>query len=129
MQTVALSDSEISDAHRQIWHCVRSAQTIAHHTAHSGALTRKVDEAARAYLKVAGYDSYFTHRLGHGETFLQSAEIPEMIILGIGLEVHERPYLRGGSNDVIKSGHAFSNEPGIYIEGKVRASLRLRIPH
>lgn len=39
--------------------------------------------------------------------------------LGIGLEVHEEPYLRGGSNSVIKSSHTFSNEPGIYIEGEV----------
>lgn len=39
--------------------------------------------------------------------------------LGIGLEVHEGPYLRGGTDDVIKSGHTFSNEPGVYIEGKV----------
>jgi Xaa-Pro aminopeptidase len=36
---------------------------------------------------------------------------------GIGLEVHERQYLRGGS-DVINNGHKFSNEPGVYIEGK-----------
>lgn len=44
--------------------------------------------------------------------------IPENI-LGIGLEVHEAPYLRGGSNDVIETGHSFSDEPGVYIEGKV----------
>ena len=40
--------------------------------------------------------------------------------LGIGLEGHESPYLRGGSDDVILSGHTFSNEPGVYIEEKVR---------
>ncbi len=43
------------------------------------------------------------------------------MLTGIGLEVHESPYLRGGSDDIILSGHAFSNEPGIYIEGKVRS--------
>ena len=41
------------------------------------------------------------------------------LFLGIGLEGHESPYLRGGSNDIIEIGHTFSNEPGIYIEGEV----------
>lgn len=35
------------------------------------------------------------------------------------MEVHEQPYLRGGSRDIIQTGHAFSDEPGVYIEGKV----------
>lgn len=39
--------------------------------------------------------------------------------IGIGLEVHEAPYLRGGSLDVIQTGHTFSDEPGVYMEGKV----------
>ena len=39
---------------------------------------------------------------------------------GIGLETHESPYLRGGSDDVLLTGHTFSDEPGIYIEGEVR---------
>lgn len=43
---------------------------------------------------------------------------------GIGLETHESPYLRGGSNDIILVGHTFSDEPGIYIEGKVRTMTR-----
>ena len=38
---------------------------------------------------------------------------------GIGLEVHEDPYLRGGNDLIIKTGHTFSDEPGVYIEGKV----------
>ena len=42
---------------------------------------------------------------------------------GIGLEVHEQPYLRGGSEDVIEIGHTFSDEPGVYIEGKVGVRL------
>jgi len=36
---------------------------------------------------------------------------------GIGLETHESPYLRSGSDDIIETGHTFSDEPG-YIEGR-----------
>jgi hypothetical protein len=43
-----------------------------------------------------------------------------LISAGIGLEEHEEPYLRGGSRDIIQTGHTFSNEPGIYIEDSVR---------
>ncbi|TFK76598.1 Creatinase/aminopeptidase [Pluteus cervinus] len=106
-RTVALSQSEIPDDHLKIWYHVHDAQSIALETARRGILTRSVDEAARYSLRVAGYDSYFTHRLGHG----------------IGLEVHEQPYLRGGSEDTIEIGHTFSDEPGVYIEGKVGVRL------
>jgi Xaa-Pro aminopeptidase len=68
-QTIALPDSEIPADHLRIWSHVRSAQAIALHTARQGTLTCDVDEAARSYLKKAGYASWFTHRLGHGETF------------------------------------------------------------
>ncbi|GLB35093.1 putative peptidase M24B family protein [Lyophyllum shimeji] len=106
-RTVALPDSKIAAEHRHIWNLVHSAQTTALRVARQGILTRKVDEAARSFLAAEGYASYFTHRLGHG----------------IGLEVHEGPYLRGGSNTIIKRGHTFSDEPGIYIEGKIGVRL------
>ena len=35
--------------------------------------------------------------------------------------MHESPYLRGGTDDIILTGHTFSDEPGIYIEGKVNS--------
>lgn len=45
--------------------------------------------------------------------------------IGIGLEVHEAPYLRGGSSDIIQTGHTFSDEPGVYMEGKVTKTSSL----
>lgn len=63
-------------------------------------------------------------RIGSGTVrlldFVQSVErVAYVDPVGIGLEVHEDPYLRGGSSDIIATGHSFSNEPGVYIEGKV----------
>ncbi|KAF9072905.1 peptidase M24 [Rhodocollybia butyracea] len=108
-RTVILPQSwqQIPAEHHKIWNIVQFTQTVASRSAIAGAIAQDVDTAARSFLRQTGYDTYFTHRLGHG----------------IGLEGHEEPYLRGGSLDVIKIGHTFSNEPGIYIEGKVGVRL------
>ena len=45
---------------------VASAQRAAIETAQNGTITADVDRAARQVIKEAGYDQYFTHRLGHG---------------------------------------------------------------
>lgn len=63
---------------------------------------KSIDRAARRYLESRGLGQYFTHSLGHG----------------IGLEVHERPYLSAKSRDRIKSGMVFTIEPGVYFTGK-----------
>ncbi|PBK87484.1 Creatinase/aminopeptidase [Armillaria gallica] len=105
--TLALPASIIPDTHLQIWNFVRSAQNIAFQNAHAGVVAKRVDDAPRLFLGLAGYAKYFTHRLGHG----------------IGLEVHGDPYLNGGSEAILQAGHTFSNEPGVYIEGKVGARL------
>ena len=50
----------------------------------------------------AGYGEYFVHRTGHG----------------IGVAVHEEPYIMQSNDMVIEEGMAFSIEPGIYLPGK-----------
>jgi len=104
---VALPDSKIPEENLCIWEKVHTAQSVALNAAKDGVITSAVDAAARSSLQAAGYAQYFTHRLGHG----------------IGLEVHEEPYLRGGTDDVIRTGHTFSDEPGVYIEDKVGVRL------
>jgi hypothetical protein len=100
---------------------VKAAQSAALEVARAGALTKEPDEAARAWFRRFGLDKYFIHRLGHGESVLRGR--PSIYVdsgrAGIGLQGHEQPYLRGGSDDIIQTGHTFSNEPGIYIEDKV----------
>ncbi|KAI0048732.1 peptidase M24 [Auriscalpium vulgare] len=95
------------NAHLSKWYLTKAAQEEAFDAAKAGVVTSEVDAAARDFLDIVGYGKYFTHRLGHG----------------IGLEGHEAPYLRGGSKDIIQSGHTFSNEPGIYIERQVGIRL------
>ncbi len=84
---------------------VRKAQDAALDAARAGKLSGSVDDAARAAITSAGYGpdyKFFTHRLGHG----------------IGLDIHEHPYLVRGSKTVLEPGMTFSNEPGIYIPGE-----------
>jgi len=62
---------------------------------------KQADEKARRVIVEAGYGEYFGHSLGHG----------------IGLEVHEGPYLGPSSEDILLDGMVFTIEPGIYIPG------------
>ena len=86
---------------------MHAAQARGLATAGDGVISQDVDAAARSVIAEAGFGKYFTHRLGHG----------------IGLEVHEAPYLVGGAKDVLRPGHTFSDEPGVYIEGEVGVRL------
>lgn len=63
---------------------------------------RQADAYARDCLKNYGLDGYFTHSLGHG----------------IGVNIHEFPRLSPKSLDKLLNGMVFSDEPGIYLEGK-----------
>ena len=66
-----------------------------------GVSCESVDQAARAVIEAAGLGERFFHRTGHG----------------IGLEEHEDPYIVSGNTTPLVPGHAFSIEPGIYVEG------------
>ncbi|QRV89524.1 Metallopeptidase family M24 [Ceratobasidium sp. AG-Ba] len=110
-RTFALPDSVIPGEHVRIWETVSKVQAHAFSVARKGVEARAVDEAARAYMddQQAGMSRYFSHRLGHG----------------IGLEGHEAPYLRRGADNThrLEAGNAMSDEPGIYILGKVGVRL------
>ena len=67
-----------------------------------GITGKQADAFARDCLKGYGLDKYFTHSLGHG----------------IGINVHEFPMLSPKSEDVLLDGMVFSDEPGVYLEGK-----------
>jgi len=75
--------------------------------ARPGALAHEVDDAARSVITEAGYGEHFVHRTGHG----------------LGLEVHEPPWITATSRTVLEEGMVFSIEPGIYLPG--RFGLRL----
>jgi len=92
------------------WSAVRSAQESAFARLAPGVPCREIDRAARAAISAAGYPGgyeVFGHRLGHG----------------IGLEGHEEPYLDGGNALPLEPGMTFSDEPGIYLPGRLGVRL------
>jgi Xaa-Pro aminopeptidase len=78
------------------------AQQAAVAAAVVGTPCEEVDATARRIITEAGWGEQFIHRTGHG----------------IGIEEHEDPYIVTGNGTPLEPGHAFSIEPGIYVEGR-----------
>lgn len=92
----------VGDEERRAWDTVVRAQAAALERIRAGVACSEPDAAARKIVAEAGFGrgyERFTHRLGHG----------------IGLQVHEDPYLRPGNALVLQPGMTMSNEPGIYV--------------
>lgn len=90
-----------TDAYLQIAAVVEDAVTAAISAARPGVAAKVVDQAARDVITAAGYGDKFLHRTGHG----------------LGIEIHEEPYITGVSDRPLRAGNVFSIEPGIYLSG------------
>jgi Xaa-Pro aminopeptidase len=93
--------------YRRLYDVLRDAQAEATHAVRPGMPAERVDAIARTMIAGSGYGPNFIHRIGHG----------------IGLEAHEEPYLVEGNAEPLRSGMAFSVEPGIYLEGRYGARI------
>jgi len=97
---------EPSAQQRDIWNLEKAAQQAAFEAARIGAPCGSVDDAARAVLAAGGLSPDYQlpglpHRTGHG----------------IGLDIHEWPYLVRGNSTALAAGMCFSNEPMICVPG------------
>lgn len=86
----------------EVYEVVKAAQAAGVAAVRPGATAESVDAAARSVIDQAGYGQYFITRTGHG----------------IGMEVHEHPYIVAGNVQALEPGMAFSVEPGIYLPGR-----------
>jgi Xaa-Pro dipeptidase len=87
---------------RAIYEVVKRANAAGREAVRPGVTCSTVDAAARAVIEEAGYGEFFTHRTGHG----------------LGMEIHEPPYIVAGNERVLEVGMTFTIEPGIYLPGK-----------
>ncbi|KAG8164701.1 hypothetical protein KVR01_004976 [Diaporthe batatas] len=98
-RTVLPTGGQVSDELKGVWKTVQESQSAGFNLMHPNETCSEVDSASRKPISDAGYAEFYTHRLGHG----------------LGLEMHEHPYLNGANSEKLKIGQVVSNEPGIYV--------------
>ncbi|OJY40431.1 Xaa-Pro peptidase family protein [Pseudonocardia sp. 73-21] len=92
---------------REAYAVLQAAQERSVASVRPGVTAEQVDAAAREPITEAGLGERFIHRTGHG----------------IGLDVHEDPYIVGGNARTLEPGMAFSVEPGVYLDGEWGARI------
>jgi Xaa-Pro dipeptidase len=98
---------EIDTELELIYSLVLGANEAARQLIAPGINAQEVDAAARRVIEKGGYDEYFIHRTGHG----------------LGLEIHEPPYIVEGNDLTLQPGMTFTVEPGIYLPGRGGARI------
>lgn len=104
-RTYVLGEPDAEIARR--YAVLQRAQQAAVDAVRPGVTAEQIDAAARDVLAAEGLAEWFVHRTGHG----------------IGLSVHEEPYIVAGNELPLAVGMAFSVEPGIYFPGEWGARI------
>lgn len=99
-RTVAVGSA--TDEMREIYGIVLNAQITALAAIKAGVNACDVDKTARDIIAEAGYGKYFGHSTGHG----------------VGLDIHELPFVSAKSETVLTPGMIITDEPGIYLPDK-----------
>jgi Xaa-Pro aminopeptidase len=87
---------------KEAYEVVKQSQQIGIDYAKEGILCERVDDECRALISNLGYGNQFTHSTGHG----------------VGLSIHEPPWLRNPNQQVLRRNMAVTIEPGIYVDWK-----------
>ncbi len=100
--TRTFAAGEIDAELTAVYNAVQLANERGRTAAGLGATGQDVDRAARAAIVEAGYGDFFIHRTGHG----------------LGIEIHEPPFMMEGNMEPLTAGELFTVEPGIYLPGR-----------
>lgn len=87
---------------KQVYDIVKQSQQAGIDAVNDGVMCYQVDAACRDLIGKCGYGKYFIHSTGHG----------------IGLDVHEPPWLRMKNQELLEKNMAITIEPGIYLKDK-----------
>ncbi len=86
------------DHARALYETVRQANRAGRRAARPGATAHQVDDAVQSVLEASPYGEFVRTKTGHG----------------LGLDVHEDPYIMRGNHEVLEPGMVFTVEPGLY---------------
>ena len=92
---------EPTDDQRRYHDTIRAAQQVGRDTIRAGLECREANRLCLDVIRDAGLGAFIRHRQGHG----------------IGLGMHEAPWLEDGDATLLEAGMVVSNEPGIYVPG------------
>jgi len=87
--------------YERVYQIMLDAQEAGRAAAVPGALASEVNAACRAPIEDAGLGEFFRHRMGHG----------------IGLDVHEQPFISTENDTSLEAGMTFTDEPSILWDG------------
>lgn len=91
-----------SKNHSLVYEAVKDSQKKGVEAIREGIQARDIDVACRESLEKADLAQHFTHGTGHG----------------VGLEIHELPWISKGNTSALNFGDVLTVEPGVYLEGQ-----------
>lgn len=100
--TRVVSIGEVEDEVKKVYEVLKESQELGRARAREGISASDLDKTVRDYLNDRGYGLYFRHGLGHG----------------VGLEIHELPYVNARSKYTLEKNMVITIEPGVYFEGE-----------
>ena len=93
----------VTDHDADIYNTVLAANRKGHEIARAGITAHDIDDAVTGVLEASPHAEYIRTKTGHG----------------LGREVHEAPYVMRGNDMVLPAGTVFTNEPGLYVPGRL----------
>lgn len=109
--TRTLAIGNMPNGFQRVYDLVMKAHDEAIRAVRDGVTGAFIDSVARGVIAGGGYGDYFIHRTGHG----------------IGLEVHEEPYVSQSYPKQLPVGSVFTIEPGIYLPGRFGVRLESNV--
>lgn len=100
-RTFIFEDQKLNPKYNEILEIVEEAARLGRQAVRPGIKASEIDDICRSYIASKGYSNFFLHSTGHG----------------LGIDVHEFPYVSKLSDIVLEEGMVITVEPGIYIEG------------